>query len=169
MSLVCIYYVLCLILYFFVIPTVPGLLGSRLEAKLNKTASDIEPPCNKTRDWYTQWCSMTLFLPHHDRCLVDNIKYFTYHSTILLLSCHYVVHNRLYYDEDWYHNAEGVQIRVPGFGGTETIEYLDHELSISYFHNFVEYFVKEEGYTRGKDINGAPYDWRLAPGIKKLL
>ena len=66
------------------------------------------------------------------------------------------------YDEDnWYYNTEGIKIRVPGFGGTDTIEEIG--VGISYFHSFVDHFVKL-GYTRGKDINGAPFDWRLAPG-----
>lgn len=69
------------------------------------------------------------------------------------------------YDEatNEYHNNEGVQVRVPGFGGTETVEYLSPHLNISYFYKFVSYF-ESFGYTKGKDLNAAPYDWRFSPG-----
>ncbi|XP_019864310.1 PREDICTED: group XV phospholipase A2-like isoform X1 [Amphimedon queenslandica] len=124
---------------------VPGLLGSKFEAKLNKP--DSKAPCMKTSDWYTLWVNITTIFPDHDKCLVDNLK--------------------LMYDEDnWYYNTEGIEIRVPGFGETDTIEELG--VDVPYFHNFVEHFVKL-GYTRGKDINGAPFDWRLAPdGLKRI-
>ena len=74
-------------------------------------------------------------------------------------------HCRLRYDENTkeYYNASGVEVRVPGFGGTDTIEYLDKSYISSYFNTFVKYFERM-GYKKGKDLNGAPYDWRFAPG-----
>ena len=57
-----------------------------------------------------------------------------------------------------------IDITVPGFGDTETVEELSNgALKWPYFKDFVEYFV-DRGYDRGKDIRAAPYDWRLAPG-----
>lgn len=57
---------------------------------------------------------------------------------------------------------------MPGFGGTDTIEYLDQALyKLPYFNKFVKYF-EGLGYTKGKDLNGAPFDWRFAPGIGNL-
>ena len=50
---------------------------------------------------------------------------------------------------------------VPGFGNTETVEFLDEFEVIAQFHEFVEFFVNK-GYIRGKTIRAAPYDWRLA-------
>ena len=75
---------------------------------------------------------------------------------------------RLQYDQDTdsYVNNTGTEIRVPGFGNTSTIEFLDDTPWIQlvrYFRPFVEHFVKL-GYERGKNIRGAPYDWRLSPG-----
>ena len=53
---------------------------------------------------------------------------------------------------------------MPGFGGTDSVEYLtDGKFKVGYFTEFVKYF-EQRGYTRGKDIRGAPYDWRFAPG-----
>jgi lysophospholipase-3 len=65
-----------------------------------------------------------------------------------------------------YSNNDGVDIRVPDFGGTSSIEYLDPSIEFfpttNYFHDMVQWFV-DKGYTRGKDIVGAPYDWRYSP------
>lgn len=50
---------------------------------------------------------------------------------------------------------------------TETVEYLDPSTKFysatKVFHDMVEHFV-DKGYTRGVDIVGAPYDWRVSPG-----
>ena len=78
------------------------------------------------------------------------------------------IHKRLKYEPTTgeYVNNDGVETRVPDFGGTSSIEYLDPDLKFSdttnYFHDMVQWFV-DKGYTRGKDIVGAPYDWRYSP------
>ncbi len=65
-----------------------------------------------------------------------------------------------------YSDNDGVETRIPGFGMTSSIEYLDPSTKFYdatlYFHAMVDYFVGK-GYTRGKDIVGAPYDWRVSP------
>ena len=65
-----------------------------------------------------------------------------------------------------YGDAPGVTVRIPGFGNTSSVEYLDPATPFfsvtQYFHNMVQHFV-DKGYTRGKDIVGAPYDWRYSP------
>ena len=59
---------------------------------------------------------------------------------------------------------DGINVTVPGFGDTNTVEQLSQGLiDIPYLREFVEYFVAR-GYKRGKNIRAAPYDWRLAPG-----
>ena len=64
-------------------------------------------------------------------------------------------------------NTPGVFIRVPGFGDTSSIEYLDPALSHpgEYFAPFVESLVDKFGYVRGKSIRAAPYDFRFGPGL----
>lgn len=66
-----------------------------------------------------------------------------------------------------YSTPPGVTTRIPGFKDTFSVEYLDPATKwfppTNYFHVMVEHFV-DKGYTRGKDIVGAPYDWRYAPG-----
>lgn len=60
-------------------------------------------------------------------------------------------------------NAPGVETRVPGFGTTETIEYLDTQNLIAYFKSIVDTLVSL-GYERGVSVRGAPYDFRYGTG-----
>ena len=70
-----------------------------------------------------------------------------------------------------YRNTQGVETRVPGFGNTSCVENLDPTAPFlsktSYFDLLVDHFV-ELGYERGKSIRAAPYDWRLAVGMKTI-
>lgn len=61
-------------------------------------------------------------------------------------------------------NSPGVDIIAPGFGNTTTVEYVDpSNLSVTgYYNELVAYFVAN-GYTRGIDLRGAPYDFRRSP------
>lgn len=63
----------------------------------------------------------------------------------------------------------GVEIRVPGFGTTENIEWLDKSKASEgrYFTDIVEMLVAM-GYKRGKNLLGAPFDWRRAPSTTRL-
>ena len=81
-------------------------------------------------------------------------------------------HFRLQFDETSgvYSDLNGVNVSVPGFGDTFSVECLaDSELicatipDLKYFQDFVEYFVAR-GYRRGVNLRAAPYDWRLAAG-----
>jgi len=69
------------------------------------------------------------------------------------------------FNDGKYSNSEGVQVRVPGFGDTDTVEHLDpEEFLIPYFHDFVKLFTTKHGYVKGVSIRAAPYDWRFSPG-----
>lgn len=59
-------------------------------------------------------------------------------------------------------NAPGVQIRVPGFGKTYSVEYLDDNKLAGYMHTLVQNLVNN-GYVRDETVRAAPYDWRLEP------
>ncbi|XP_065841022.1 lysosomal phospholipase A and acyltransferase-like [Oscarella lobularis] len=124
---------------------VPGLAGSRIDARLNKTTVPHEL-CDKTSDWYPLWVNIEDLIPYVIECWVANMK--------------------LVYDREtgnWTDPA-GVYTRIPGFGNTSTIEYLDPSLNEvgAYFNVFVSEMAKE-GYVPGESIRGAPYDWRFTP------
>ena len=64
-----------------------------------------------------------------------------------------------------------MEIRVPGFGETKTVEYLSTgaELPITaYMNDLADYFV-EKGYVRNKTVRAAPYDWRLSASTCILI
>ncbi|XP_029991712.1 phosphatidylcholine-sterol acyltransferase [Sphaeramia orbicularis] len=123
---------------------VPGNLGNRLEAKLNKPQL-VHWMCYKTTStWFPLWIDLNMFMPIGVDCWIDNIR---------------LVYNRTTRRSS---NSPGVQVRVPGFGQTYPIEFLDGSKLVGYFHTMVEHLVSV-GYTRNETVRGAPYDWRLAP------
>jgi lysophospholipase-3 len=65
------------------------------------------------------------------------------------------------------YNSPGVETRVPGFGNSSTVEWLDPSEASpgAYFHNIAEMMVNKLGYRRGIDLHGAPYDFRKAPSM----
>lgn len=100
-------------------------------------------------DYFSVWLNLELLVPFIIDCWVDNMKLI------------YDNHTRTTHDND------GVHIRIPGFGNTTTVEYVDpSRLPISgYFGLMVEHLVVEFGYERGRNIRGAPYDFRKAPSL----
>lgn len=65
-------------------------------------------------------------------------------------------------------NSKGVEIRIPGFGNTATVEWIDpsHASQGAYFKDIASTLVTL-GYERNVSLRGAPYDFRKAPS--KLL
>ncbi|KAI5636029.1 lecithin:cholesterol acyltransferase domain-containing protein [Phthorimaea operculella] len=125
---------------------IPGDGGSQLEAKLNKT-SVVHYICAKTSpDYFNIWLNLELLVPFVIDCWVDNL--------------------RLEYDNvtRTTRNSPGVDIRVPGWGLPEPVEWLDpsHQSSGSYFNTIADALVGI-GYVRNVSIRGAPYDFRRAP------
>ncbi|XP_020313356.1 phosphatidylcholine-sterol acyltransferase-like isoform X2 [Oncorhynchus kisutch] len=149
---------------------VPGTAGNQLEAKIDKP-SRVHWMCyKKTDDFFTLWIDLNMFMPIGINCWIDNIR---------------IVYNRTTRKSS---NSAGVSVRVPGFGQTYTVEFLDnHKLSgennhneaifsyvfflISlnemspfpgYFNNMVTHLVNM-GYVRNEAVRAAPYDFRVAP------
>ena len=87
----------------------------------------------------------------------------SYRLTVTITHCRFLYNST----DDTYSNNTGVEVRVPGFGDTRTVEFLDYSPPIPYFNTFVDYFVAR-GYERGSTIRAAPYDWRLAGGKSTL-
>lgn len=114
----------------------PGCLGNQLEAKLDKP-SVVNWMCyRKTEDFFTIWLDLNMFLPLGVDCWIDNTRYVPcaqpqplHHalaaecSVLSVPTAPRVVYNR---SSGRVSNAPGVQIRVPGFGKTYSVEYLDN-------------------------------------------
>jgi lysophospholipase-3 len=132
---------------------IPGDGGNQLEAKLNKPPDNTGCPTQK--NWYRLWLDVWSLRGTRLKCWADNIK-LVYNATIKQSR-----------------NVDGVSTRVPGFGSTSSIDYLDPSWSAwlladagNYMKEMVDYFVSL-GYERGKSIVAAPYDFRFAPHSQK--
>ncbi|XP_045149525.1 phosphatidylcholine-sterol acyltransferase [Echinops telfairi] len=123
---------------------VPGCMGNQLEAKLDKPDVVNWMCYRKTEDFFTIWLNLNMFLPLGVDCWIDNTR---------------VVYNR---SSGQVSNAPGVQIRVPGFGKTYSVEYIDKNKLAGYMHTLVQNLVNN-GYVRDETVRAAPYDWRLDP------
>ncbi|XP_062317813.1 phosphatidylcholine-sterol acyltransferase [Osmerus eperlanus] len=123
---------------------VPGNLGNRLDAKINKPTLVHWMCYKKTDDFFPLWIDLNMFMPIGIDCWIDNIR-IVYNKTTRRSS-----------------NAPGVEVRVPGFGKTYPIEFLDTNRLAGYFHTMVQHMVNM-GYVRNETVRGAPYDWRVAP------
>ncbi|NP_001133318.1 phospholipase A2, group XV precursor [Salmo salar] len=129
---------------------IPGDLGNQLEAKLDKP-SVVHYICYKKTDvYFTLWLNLELLVPVAIDCWIDNIR---------------LIYNRTTRQTE---APPGVDVRVPGFGQTFPLEYLDPSKGDvgMYFFTIVQALV-EWGYTRDDDVRGAPYDWRKAPNENK--
>ncbi|KAJ8867356.1 hypothetical protein PR048_031157 [Dryococelus australis] len=125
---------------------VPGDGGSQVEARLNKT-DVVHYVCEKTtEDFFNIWLNMELLVPLIIDCWIDNMK--------------------LVYDNKkrTTSNMAGVETRIPGFGASYSVEWLDpsHASTGSYFTTIASALVAL-GYQRNVSIRGAPYDFRKAP------
>ena len=86
---------------------VPGDGGSQIEAKLNKTEV-VHYICEKkTTDFFDLWLNLELLVPLILDCWVDNMR-LVYDNVTRTTS-----------------NSPGVETRVPGFGMTDSVEFLD--------------------------------------------
>lgn len=125
---------------------VPGDGGSQLDAKLNKT-DVVHYICQKkTADFFNIWLNLELLVPLIIDCWVDNMV-LVYDNVTRTTS-----------------NSPGVTIRVPGWGSSEAVEWLDptHASSGAYFKD-IGNALTSIGYQRNVSLFGAPYDFRKAP------
>lgn len=118
---------------------IPGNGGSQLWARLNRTAPPPHFFCTRRSNWFELWLDIRLLIPEVIDCFVDNMR-LTYNSTTKKTS-----------------NLEGVEVQVPGFGQTSTIEFFDAS-GISYSSYFAPIVrsLANMGYTRGVNLRGAP-------------
>lgn len=128
---------------------IPGDGGNQLEARLHKPPDGTG--CPTQSDWYRLWLDVWQLSGNRLRCWADNIK-LEYNATSRTSS-----------------NVPGVETRVPGFGSTSSVEYLDPSWSAwvladagNYMKDLVDFLVGL-GYTRDKSVVAAPFDFRFAP------
>lgn len=117
-----------------------------MDAIINKETSVHLFCAKKTDDWFNIWLNLELLVPLIIDCWIDNVK-LSYDNVTRKTS-----------------NTAGVQIRIPGWGSSETVEWLDptHASTGAYFKDIGNALV-QEGYVRNISIRGAPYDFRKAP------
>ncbi|VDL78993.1 unnamed protein product [Nippostrongylus brasiliensis] len=126
---------------------VPGDGGTQMEANLTGKPSVVHPFCRRyTSDYFDLWLNMQEFLPIAIDCFAHNIMLDINPETGEVT------------------DMPGVDVRIPGFGHTSSVEFLDKSriAQTSYFFGMIESLVKM-GYRRGMDVTAAPYDFRRAP------
>lgn len=117
-----------------------------MEARLNKSTV-VHYLCNKkTADFFNIWLNLELMIPLILDCWVDNVR-LEYNNVTRQTS-----------------NSPGVETRIPDFGNTTSVEWLDPSKSSygAYFKDVVDSLLPL-GYERGVSLLGAPYDFRKAP------
>ncbi|KAK9270273.1 hypothetical protein L1049_025850 [Liquidambar formosana] len=129
---------------------VPGNGGNQLEGRLTGAYKPSSLVCNrwypvrKDKDgWFRLWFDSSVLLAPFTKCFAERMT--------------------LYYDEveDDYRNAPGVETRVPSFGSTQSLLYLDPQLKhiTKYMASLVQ-SLEQIGYVDGQTLFGAPYDFR---------
>jgi len=134
------------ILQAYPVVLIPGDGGSQLEGKIDK-ANVVHYVCSKKTDyWFSLWLNMELLVPIVIDCWVDNMR-LTYNNVTRKTS-----------------NNQGVEIRVPDFGNSTTVEWIDPSKASAgnYFASIASSIMKF-GYERNVSLRGAPYDFRRAP------
>ncbi|VVB12094.1 unnamed protein product [Arabis nemorensis] len=123
---------------------VPGSGGNQLEARLDKDYKPSSFWCKRSGGWFRLWFDPTVLLSPFTKCFNERMM--------------------LYYDADLddYQNAPGVHTRVPHFGSTKSLLYLDPLLRgvTSYMAPLVKALEKDCGYVNDQTLLGAPYDFR---------
>lgn len=131
---------------------VPGTGGNQVEARLTEDYKPSGLICRKwswEKEWFRIWFDVSVIFPPLTQCFSDR--------TSLVYDSH----------TDEYYNAPGVETRVPYFGSTEGIKYLDPYLkSITPYTSSLVESLEDVGYVGGKSLFGASYDFCYGPGTK---
>ncbi|XP_014208657.1 group XV phospholipase A2-like [Copidosoma floridanum] len=133
---------------------VPGMAGSQIEASVNR--STAQAYCQKVSDGYINiWLNSASLSSHFLECWIDNFR-LIYNGRTRKTYC-----------------PDGVVTKIPGWGDTSTVEYLDPRIPSprqrvfgahgSYFMEIANMLVDKLGYLRNVSLRGAPYDFRRGP------
>ncbi|KAF9621139.1 hypothetical protein IFM89_016633 [Coptis chinensis] len=130
---------------------VPGNGGNQLEARLTEAYRPSSLICALwSRDnWFRLWFDPTVLIGPYTKCFAERMT--------------------LHYDpgKDDYENTPGVETRVPHFGSTQSLLYLNPKLKhiSAYMAPLVE-TLEQHGYIDGENLFGAPYDFRYGLASK---
>ncbi|KAL6623130.1 hypothetical protein ACP70R_033009 [Stipagrostis hirtigluma subsp. patula] len=132
----------------------PGYSCSQLDARLTDEYQPPTPACGipkQSRDWFRLWENFTAL-----------------QEDPALLPC-YADQLRLVFDPvaGDYHNLPGVKTRVVSFGSTRGFGSDNPARKNNCMEGLVE-ALEGAGYTEGKNLFGAPYDFRYAPATPGL-
>eukprot|EP01112_Ceratiomyxa_fruticulosa_P017893 TRINITY_DN564_c0_g1_i1.p1 TRINITY_DN564_c0_g1~~TRINITY_DN564_c0_g1_i1.p1 ORF type:complete len:432 (-),score=78.19 TRINITY_DN564_c0_g1_i1:67-1362(-) len=131
---------------------IPGVGGSQLEASCGPN-STTPWYCSKDPEWALIWLILSELVPGPPvNCFSARV--------------------RLQFDNvtGLFSNETDIQIRVPFRNSTLGFEYLDpYEKSETIYFADLVASLEEVGYVQGKNLMGAPYDWRLAPRSNSIF
>ena len=126
---------------------VPGIVGSNIQAKLNKP-SVVQPLCSKTSDWYYAWLESFEVAPDAVKCLFDNLKL-------------------KHLGEGNVTNNDGVTTRIADYGGIGDIRCAMPKTAAACNTTVNWGYALDQlqaaGYSPGVNLFGAPYDFRYGP------
>ncbi|KAF8404855.1 hypothetical protein HHK36_009745 [Tetracentron sinense] len=129
---------------------VPGNGGNQLEGRFTGKYKPSSLVCNRwypvrkeKGGWFRLWFDPTVLLAPFTKCFAQRMTLY-YHP-----------------DMDDYQNAPGIETRVPHFGSTQALLYLDPCLKhISGYMAPLVNSLEQIGYVDGENLFGAPYDFR---------
>jgi len=119
---------------------VPGIFGSQLDARWNKTSAPHLYCYKSNPAWTTLWLCFQCMVPKVIDCWVDNML--------------------LNFTENTFQNRDGVETKVNDFGGTGGIENIDKNGYYPYMKAVVDGIAAIPGYEKGVNLRAAPYDFR---------
>ena len=122
---------------------IPGTMGSILKGSV--TGRSTHWYCPKNVKTQTMWISKDYSIPPLINCLGDWLS-MKYNSSLKDAT-----------------NQDGVQMDIFDFGGVGGITFLDDFANLTnfipYYKKYIDY-LENHGYIVGKDLFGAPFDWR---------
>eukprot|EP01087_Luapelamoeba_hula_P022934 TRINITY_DN834_c0_g1_i4.p1 TRINITY_DN834_c0_g1~~TRINITY_DN834_c0_g1_i4.p1 ORF type:complete len:461 (-),score=55.55 TRINITY_DN834_c0_g1_i4:129-1511(-) len=122
---------------------VPCLVGNAFDATLHDVPSKYWY-CERTNtEWFRLFLNMYDLYPLLINCWFERFT-LGYNATS---------HSNV--------NATGVEVRVPNYGGLDSIAYLDTDKQLGMWNTSVQ-ILTDLGYQPGLNLRGAPYDWRTS-------
>lgn len=123
---------------------IPALTGSKLFARLDGATSRHWYCWTHWKQWFLLWVNWVDFLGSNINCWYERMT--------------------LDFDEETGRsfNATGVKVDVLDYGGIDSVNYIDTAKTMGLWNTTID-ILSRLGWTTGKNLRSAPYDWRLGP------